>query len=86
MMGVEWMIYKLFSIILTICKVKTKLPDPKNQFIKPHLLLSMCLLGFNKQESSYALHLVGNDIEKAVSLLLQLGKAKQMKVIKECNG
>lgn len=81
MSNFEWIrkwIFKWISLLLNILlwpiQVKQKLRDPKCHSADQKSLLSMRLLGFEHKESCFALQLTGNDMEKAVNLLLQLDK------------
>ena len=66
-------LFRFINLFLWPIKIKTKLRDP---MMKPNdkLVTSMMLLGFERDESYYSLQLTGNDVEKAVNLLLLLSQ------------
>ena len=56
--------------------IKNRIRDPKQE-PEDSLVQSMILLGFEQEESHYALQLTGNDFEKAVNLLLNIGNMRE---------
>jgi hypothetical protein len=49
--------------------------DPFKQTIQPETVIQMRLLGFEQEESLFALKLTGGDFEKAVNLLRFLAES-----------